>query len=415
MKIKQIFSREILDSRGNPTIETTVCLSNGIKAKAAVPSGASTGKHEAIELRDNNKKRYNGKGVLKAIKNVEQIIFPELKGLKVTDQVRIDNTMIKLDGTDNKANLGANAILSVSLACARAGALATKKPLYKYLRENYHLPEEKYRLPIATMNILNGGRHATNGLSCQEFMIIPKHRYFKDRVRIGAEVFHQLKTILKKQKLNTGVGDEGGFAPELDNNEQAIKLIIQAIKKAGYKPGKNVFLGFDLAASEFYKKSKYYFEKDKVLSAAELTSVLAEWLKKYPILSIEDPLAEDDWTNWQSLTKTLGKKVTIVGDDLFVTNVERLAYGIENKIGNAILIKLNQIGTLTETIEAIYLAKDNKYKVSISHRSGETADTFIADLAVAVNADFIKTGSLSRSERVEKYNRLMAIEQELFF
>lgn len=412
-EIKKIVSREILDSRGNPTLETKVYLQGGAVGKAAVPSGASTGAHEAVELRDNTK-RFGGKGVLKAVKNVNTTIAKSLVGQDASKQREIDERMIELDGTDNKKKLGANAILSVSLACARAAAKAKKKPLYKYIRSAYSLPEKKWRMPIATMNILNGGRHADNNLSCQEFMIIPIHKKFSERVRMGSQIFHSLKAILNDKGYATSVGDEGGFAPDLLNNERAIQLILKAIQISGFEPGKHVYLGFDIAASEFYRKGKYYFTSPSQASTADkMIRILDSWVRKYPILSIEDPLAEDDWENWTILTKKMGKKVTIVGDDLFVTNVERIQKGIDEKVGNAVLIKLNQIGTLSETIDAIYLAKKNGYKTSVSHRSGETADTFIADLAVAVNSEFIKTGSMSRSERIEKYNRLMEIEEEV--
>lgn len=413
MKIKAIQAREVLDSRGNPTVEAKVTLENGISAVAKVPSGASTGSHEAVELRDGGK-RFGGKGVLKAIKNVNTIIAPALKGMSV-DKIRaIDERMIALDGTPNKANLGANAILAVSLACARAGSLAFDLPLYKYIRHIYGIKEKEYRLPIATMNILNGGRHADNGLSIQEFMIIPRHKLFRERVRMGSQIFHALANILSQKGYATAVGDEGGFAPALLNNERALQLIMEAIKYTGWEAGKHVFLGLDLAASEFARHGVYYFVGPKQgWRPSKMIDVLAQWVKKYPLISIEDPLAEDDWANWQALTQELGKKATIVGDDLFVTNPERLARGINEGVANAILIKPNQIGTLSETIDTILLAKQNGYQTSVSHRSGETSDTFIADLAVAVNSEFIKTGSMSRSERVEKYNRLMEIELEL--
>ncbi len=329
-------------------------------------------------------------------------------------QRRIDGVMLKLDGTENKKRLGANAILSVSLASCRAASASKGIPLYRHIRRVFSLKEKGWRLPVPTMNILNGGRHADNNLSVQEFMIIPLHKRFSERVRIGSQIFHSLSEILNKKGYSTGVGDEGGFAPDLLNNERAIQLIIQAIKKAGFVPGKNVFLGFDIAASEFYRRGKYYFVSPRQASTADkMVRVLSGWVKKYPIMFIEDGLSEDDWDNWKILTKKLGKKVSLVGDDLFVTNVERIQKGINEKVGNAVLIKLNQIGSLSETIDAINLAKKNDYKVAVSHRSGETADTFIADLSVAVNAEFIKTGSLSRSERVEKYNRLMKIEGEV--
>ena len=414
MKIKQITAREILDSRGNPTVEATVELADGSVGMAAVPSGASTGVHEAVELRDGSTKRYGGKGVLKAVKNVNTKINKALVGKDARDQKKIDKIMIDLDGTENKSKLGANAILAVSLANCRAVAISTGIPLYKYIRSVYRLKEKGWRMPVATMNVLNGGRHADNNLSIQEFMIIPKHRYFRERIRMGSQIFHSLSAILNQRGYNTAVGDEGGFAPDLLNNEKALQLLMQATKTAGFIPGKNVFIGMDVAASEFFRKGKYYLDGNKRgYTAEKMTRVFSTWIEKYPIISIEDPLAEDDWDNWKKLTKKLGKKVSIIGDDLFVTNKKRLQRGIDEKVANAILIKLNQIGTLTETIETINLAKKKKYKISVSHRSGETADTFIADLAVAVNADFIKSGSLSRSERVEKYNRLMKIEQEV--
>jgi enolase len=388
-------------------------LENGIIGVSKVPSGASTGSHEALELRDGGK-RYGGKGVLKAIKNINTIIAKNLIGLEVEDLKNLDKKMLELDGTKNKTNLGANAILAVSMASARAGAESKKIPLYKYLRKVYAIAEKDFRLPVPTMNILNGGRHADNGLSIQEFMIIPRHKLMSERVRMGSQIFHALANILSQKGHATAVGDEGGFAPELLNNERALQLIMEAIKYTGWIPGKHVFLGLDIAASEFFHSKKYYFvNKKQGWTADKMIDTYKQWIKKYPIISIEDGLSEDDWDNWQKLTKEIGDKVTLVGDDLFVTNTQRLQMGINKKVANAILIKLNQIGTVSETIDAIMLAKQNNYKVSVSHRSGETADTFIADLAVAVNSEFIKTGSLSRSERVEKYNRLMEIEIEL--
>ena len=394
-------------------MRASVLLSDGSAGVAAVPSGASTGTHEALELRDEGK-RYGGKGVLRAVKNVNTTIAKALVGMEAGNQRALDNAMLKLDGTENKNKLGANAVLAVSLAHARAAAASAGMPLYKWLRHNFKLLEKTWRMPVLTMNILNGGRHANNGLSMQEFMIVPIHRVLSERVRIGAEVFHALAELLHKKGFRTGVGDEGGFAPELPNNEQAIKLIMQAIKEAGYVPGKHVALAIDLAASEFFRHEKYYVDNPKEgWSADKLIDMLQLWVRRYPIVSLEDCLAEDDWTHWAKLTKRLGGDVALVGDDLFVTNVKRIQMGIDQKVANAVLIKLNQIGTLSETIDAIYLARTHKYRVSVSHRSGETADTFIADFAVAVNAEFIKTGSLSRSERVEKYNRLMEIEREL--
>lgn len=406
MKIKQIQAREILDSRGNPTIRTRVILDSGVIGEAAAPSGASTGSHEAMELRDGGR-RYGGQGVLRAVKNVNGAIAKLLIEMDCAKQEEIDKKMIETDGTENKSRLGANAILSVSLACARAAAVAEHKPLYKYLRDYFSFSNALFS-PIPMMNVLNGGKHADSGLEVQEFMIIPQQKKFSERVRAGAEIFHALKSLLQKQKFTIGVGDEGGFAPRLKNNEEALKILVKAIGSAGYSPGKEVALAIDAAASEFFVKEKYSFEGEK-LSAEELSKIYLSWVKKYPLISIEDPFAEDDWDAW----KNFKSDAITVGDDLFVTNVERLKKGIELGAANAILIKLNQIGTLSETMAAIKLAQKNKYKVIISHRSGETADTFIADLAVAVGADFIKTGSLSRSERVEKYNRLMEIESEI--
>jgi len=411
--IKKITAREILDSRGNPTVEATVELSGGWTGTAAVPSGASTGTYEAVELRD-DAKRYGGKGVLKAVKNVNTSMARKLRGKDAMNQKKIDQLMLDLDGTENKKKLGANAILAVSLAVARAQAEACGLPLYKSIRKNFKLKEKGWRLPIPTMNILNGGRHADNNLTVQEFMIVPLHKRFAERVRMGSQIFHSLSALLNQRGYSTAVGDEGGFAPDLINNERALKIIMQAIKISGFTPGRNVHLALDVAASEFYRKGRYYLASSKQAATADkMIRSLIEWVKKYPIMSLEDGLAEDDWDNWKLLTRKLGKKIRIVGDDLFVTNTERIQQGIDNKVANTVLIKPNQIGTLTETIAAIYLAKKNNYQISISHRSGETADTFIADLAVAVNAEFIKTGSLSRSERVEKYNRLMKIEEEV--
>lgn len=413
MKIKQITAREILDSRGNPTIEAKVILVNGSVGVAKVPSGASTGVHEALELRDGGK-RYGGKGVLKAVNNVVKTIAPALKGMEVDDIQKLDETMIELDGKEDKSKLGANAILSVSLAAARAGANSARVPLYKWIRKSFRLKEKDYRLPVPMMNILNGGRHADNGLTIQEFMIIPRHKLFRERVRMGSQIFHSLAQILSVKGYTTSVGDEGGFAPELSNNERALQLLQEAVKQSGFEPGNHVYFGLDVAASEFFQRGAYYFVSKKQSSTAEkMLSTYKEWAKKYHLLSIEDGFAEDDWDNWHKLTKELGSKVALVGDDLFVTNVDRIERGIKENVANAVLVKPNQIGTLTETIAAITLAKKNNYQTIISHRSGETADTFIADLAVAVNSDYIKTGSLSRSERIEKYNRLMEIEVEL--
>lgn len=411
--IRGVYAREILDSRGNPTVEATVELADGSFGIAAVPSGASTGTHEAIELRD-GAKRFGGKGVLKAVKHVNTLIAKTLSGADALKQRAVDTAMLQLDGTPNKRRLGANAILAVSLATARAAASSRQMPLYRSIRASFGLKERGWRMPIATMNVINGGRHADNNLSIQEFMIIPVHQRFAERVRIGSQIFHSLAQILSKKGYSTGVGDEGGFAPELVNNEQALKLLVEAITVAGFIPGKQVFLGMDMAASEFYRGGRYYLMSNKQASTADkVVRVCGEWIEKYPLLSIEDPLAEDDWENWKLFTRQHGKRITIVGDDLFATNPKRIQQGISMHVANAVLIKVNQIGTLSETIDAIQLAREHGYKVSVSHRSGETADTFIADLAVAVNAEFIKTGSLSRSERVEKYNRLMKIEQEV--
>lgn len=415
-KIKSIAAREILDSRGNPTVSVTVKTEAGVQAEAAVPSGASTGEHEALELRDGNQNRYNGKGVLKACKNVEKKIAPALKGVEVTKQRHIDNVMIELDGTDNKSKLGANAILGVSLACARAGATARNWPLYKYIRNVYRLKYKGYKLPLPMMNVLNGGRHANWAIDFQECIIIPQMKKFSKRVQAGAEVFHELGRILDKRGYVTSVGDEGGYAPRLGSNEKAFKLIMSAINAAGYEPGKHITLGSDVAASEFYNgnKNRYELKVDgKNLTAGQLTALYKRWIKKYPFETLEDGLDQDDWENWVTHTEKLGEDLALVGDDLFVTDVERLRLGINMGVANSILIKLNQVGSLSETVDAIRLAHRNGYSTAISHRSGETADTFISDLSVAVNSEYIKAGSLSRSERLEKYNRLMQIEDEL--
>ncbi len=407
MKIKDIIAREILDSRGNPTVEVDVLLENGIKKRASVPSGASTGEREALELRDNDKSRYNGKGVLKAVKNVNEIIKPVIVGMDVFDQEKIDDAMIKLDGTKTKSNLGANAILGVSMACLKAAAAAKGMPLYQYVKGDK-------TMPIAMMNILNGGAHADNKLDFQEFMIIPQRSTIKERVRVGSEVFHALKTVLNERKLSTGVGDEGGFAPDLQSNTQGFELIMEAIKKAGYIPGEDVKLAIDVAASEFYDNGKYNLVGEKrSLTTDELIEYYEELVNKYPIISIEDPVDENDWDGFSKITKILGDKIQLVGDDLFVTNKKYLQKGIDMKAGNAILIKVNQIGTITETLQTIKLAKENGYKTIISHRSGETEDTTISDLAVGLNIGQIKTGSMSRTDRICKYNQLMRIEQEL--
>ena len=409
--ITEIRAREILDSRGNPTISTQVFLSSGTVGKAAVPSGASTGTHEALELRDGDLSRYFGKGVLKAVANVKEIIAPHIVGLDALDQEEIDKRLIQLDGTPSKKKLGANAILSVSMAAAHAASQATSLPLYNYLGK-----KETYRLPVPLINILNGGSHADNNVDIQEFMIVPTGSpNFSEAIRISAEVFHHLKKILQKKDYSTAVGDEGGFAPNLKSNEEALELILESIQKAGYRPGEDIFLAIDVAASEFFTDKKYFFKKSdgSKRSSDEMVNFYESLVQKYPIISIEDGFAEDDWEGWKLMTEVLGHRIQIVGDDIFVTNLERFKKGVERKIGNSILIKLNQIGTLSETIETIRYAHEKEYSTVISHRSGETEDTFIADLSVAVDSGQIKTGSLSRSERVAKYNRLLEIEEEL--
>ncbi|MEI7777723.1 MAG: phosphopyruvate hydratase [bacterium] len=411
--IKTIIGREILDSRGNPTVEVDVILKTGQLGRAAVPSGASTGSHEAIELRDDDPKRYGGKGVLKAVANVNTILRKNLSG-KTFDQKTLDKKMIELDGTENKGKLGANAILGVSLAFAHASALAEKKPLYKYFA-GIAKTGNSISLPVPMMNILNGGKHAENSTDFQEFMIMPVGaKSFKEALRYGAEIFHTLKKILHSRGLNTGVGDEGGYAPSLPSNEAAIQIILEAVTKAGYKPGKDVAIALDPAASEFYKDGKYYLASEKKsLTSAEMVEFYSGWVSKYPIVSIEDGLAEDDWTGWEALTKKNGKKLQIVGDDLFVTNIARLKMGIEKKAGNSILIKLNQIGTVSETIEAIKMANKAGMTAVVSHRSGETEDVTISHFVVGLGCGQIKTGSLCRSERVAKYNELLRIEEFL--
>ncbi|MFZ1804198.1 MAG: phosphopyruvate hydratase [Nitrospira sp.] len=409
--IREIKGRQIIDSRGNPTIEAEVTLESGAKGRAAVPSGASTGEKEAIELRDGDKKRWMGKGVSKAVSNISKVIAPELLGKEAFDQAGVDRAMIALDGTKTKSKLGANAILGVSLAVAKASANETGQPLYRYLGgANARV------LPVPLMNIINGGAHADNRLDLQEFMIMPiGASRFSEALRMATEVFHSLKALLKKKGLNTAVGDEGGFAPDLQSNEEALSLISQAIKEAGYKVGRDIALALDCAASEFYDKGRYVLEAEKnpERSSDEMISYYAKLLDRYPILSIEDGLSELDWKGWKILTEKLGKRVQLVGDDIFVTNVEIFSKGIKEGIGNSILIKLNQIGTLTETLDAIELAKRSGYTAIISHRSGETEDTTIADVAVATNSGLIKTGSLSRTDRVAKYNQLLRIEEEL--
>ncbi len=409
--IVDIIAREILDSRGNPTVECDVILESGAAGRAAVPSGASTGEHEAVELRDGDKRRYGGKGVLKAVRNVEESILPALRGMSAVDQMSIDQALIDLDGTPNKGKLGANAILGVSMAVARAAAVEVGLPLYRYLGG----PMTRM-MPVPLMNILNGGAHATNTVDFQEFMIVPVGaETFSDALRMGADVFHSLKKVLIHRKLATGVGDEGGFAPDLKNDEEALKVIIEAIESAGYAPGREIALALDVAASELHKKGTYTFKKSGAgtRDANGMIELYQEWMEEYPIVSIEDGLAEDDWDGWEAMTRQLGEKVQLVGDDLFATNTERLQRGIESSVANSILIKLNQIGTLTETLHAIETARNAGYLSVISHRSGETEDTFIADLAVGTSAGQIKTGSASRSDRVAKYNQLLRIEEQL--
>jgi enolase len=411
MKIKKIQAFEILDSRGNPTVEAFLELENGIQGHAMVPSGASTGEREACELRDGDKNRYGGKGVLKAVANVNKVIAPEIQGKSFKDQKELDLLMIGLDGTANKSKLGANAILSVSMAYARAEAKNAGISLYRYLGgENSNL------LPVPCMNVINGGAHADNNVDFQEFMIAPHNApSFTESIRMGIEVFHTLKTVLKQKNYNTGVGDEGGFAPNLKSNEEAVEVILEAIARAGYKPGTDVSICLDPATSEMWEDGKYKFSKStgKSISSDEMVRLWETWVNQYPIVLLEDGLAENDWPGWQNLTKTLGKKIELVGDDLFCTNKKILAEGISRGVANSVLIKLNQIGTVTETLETIKLAYKNGYNAFVSHRSGETPDTFIADLTVAVNAGHLKTGSGCRGERIEKFNQLMRIEREL--
>jgi len=410
-KIRQILAREILDSRGNPTVEAEVILDNNISAKAQVPSGASTGTREALELRDHDPKRYLGKGVLTAVNNIKSKIGPALINRESTSQDEIDKIMISLDGTPNKSNLGANAILAVSMACAKAGAKTTRVPLYQFLGK----PNKNFILPVPMMNIINGGAHGDNNIDIQEFMILPiGTNQFSEALRMGVEVFHTLKKILHQKGFNTNVGDEGGFAPNLPSNSAALEFILEAIQQVGYVPGKDIYLGLDVASSEFYQNNQYHLKGDnKILDALQFAEYLENLVKQYPIISIEDGMAENDWSGWNILTSKLGNKIQLVGDDLFVTNTAILKEGIEKKIANSILIKLNQIGTLTETLDAINTAKKAGYTTIISHRSGETEDSFIADLAVGTSAGQIKTGSLCRSDRVAKYNQLLRISEEI--
>lgn len=407
-EILSINAREILDSRGTPTVEVDVVTTQGNLGRAAVPSGASTGAHEACELRDGDKSYYLGKGVKKAVQNVKEKIAPELIGAMVADQVAIDKALINLDGTDNKTKLGANAILGVSLACAKAAALDAGLPLYRYVGGS-----QAHKLPVPLMNVLNGGAHANNGLDVQEFMVVPTvNNSFSDSLRAGSEIFHTLKKILNEKGLSTAVGDEGGFAPVLKGNKEALELLMKAIEKAGYKAGENVFLALDVAATELFNDDKYTWEGKK-LSPAELMGVYKEWKSQFPLVSIEDGFSEDDWTGWKIVTENLGSKLQLVGDDLFVTNPKRLKMGIDKEVANALLVKVNQIGTLTETAEAVSLAQRHQYHTVMSHRSGETEDTTISDLAVALGCHQIKTGSLCRGERTAKYNQLLRIEEQL--
>ncbi|MFN5356106.1 MAG: phosphopyruvate hydratase [Bacteroidota bacterium] len=411
--IVALHAREILDSRGNPTVEAEVFTQNGFSGRAAVPSGASTGKHEAAELRDNDKGRYLGKGVTKAVNNVATVIAEELKGMSVLDQRALDEAMIRLDGSENKSRLGANAILAVSLAAAKAAAAESGQSLYRYVGG-----VNACTLPLPMMNILNGGAHADNRIDFQEFMVMPAGATsFSESLRMGTEVFHALKGVLKSKGLSTNVGDDGGFAPNLQSNEEAIQAVLEAIEKAGYHPGQDMFIAIDAASTEFYDEAsgEYVFKKSTGdrLSSTQMVAFWNDWCKKYPIISIEDGLSEDDWKGWADLTATLGQRIQLVGDDLFVTNSKRLQQGIAQKTANSILVKVNQIGTLTETIDAVNLAKENGYTAVMSHRSGETEDSTIADLAVALNTGQIKTGSASRSDRIAKYNQLLRIEEDL--
>ncbi len=416
-KISRIVARQILDSRGNPTVEADVVLEDGSRGRAAVPSGASTGEHEALELRDADKTRYLGKGVLRAVENVNTVIARAVRGLNVTDQVALDRRMIELDGTPTKSKLGANALLAVSMAAARAASVTERQPLYRYLAR-YASEHEANMLPVPMMNILNGGAHADNSVDLQEFMVMPiGAASFSDALRMGVETFHSLKTVLQKRGYSTAVGDEGGFAPNLKSNEEALEVVLEAITAAGYVAGKHISVAIDPAASEFYisASNRYVFKKSDKSSRTpeQMTAFWESWVRQYPIVSIEDGLAEDDWAGWKHLTTVLGKQIQLVGDDLFVTNTSRLQRGIAEGIGNSILIKLNQIGTVTETVEAIEMARRAGYTSIVSHRSGETEDTFIADFVVAMGSGQIKTGSASRTDRIAKYNQLLRIEEEL--
>jgi enolase len=416
-KIKKICAREILDSRGNPTVETEIELESGIKTSAAVPSGASTGTYEALELRDGDKNRYGGQGVLIAAENVNTKISEAIVGMEIFEQEMIDKKMIELDGTENKSNLGANAILGVSLAVARAAAMEKNIPLYKYISETFKISIKKFNLPVPMFNIINGGKHSDSGLSIQEYKLVPNGvKTFKEQLRAGSEIFHSLEKILSEKGYGVSVGDEGGFAPKLESNAQALEFINLAVEKAGYKKREEINIGIDAAANSFYNKNeeKYIFKPENSLLVKEsLVNIYNEWIGKYNVISVEDGLSEDDWEGWRAMNEKIGDKIVLIGDDLLVTNIKRLKKAIEEKACNAVLIKVNQIGTLTETIECIKLAKKNKMKTVISHRSGETTDDFISDLAVGTGANFIKSGSLSRGERICKYNRLLRIEEEL--
>lgn len=415
-KIKKIFAREILDSRGNPTVEVEIELESGIKTLAAVPSGASTGTHEALELRDGDKSRFSGLGVQKAVVNVNEKIAKEIEGMEVSAQKEIDEKMIALDGTENKSNLGANAILGVSLACARAAAMEKKIPLYEYIAETFDFGK-KFKLPIPMFNVINGGQHSDSGLSIQEYKVVPNGiKTFKEQYRAGSEIFHQLKKILTEKNQSVGVGDEGGFAPHLESNAEPLELINLAIEKAGYKKGEEVNIGIDAAASSFYdeKEKMYIFKPDNAsINRETLINIYNEWTQKYNVISVEDGLEEGDWEGWRMLNEKMGEKIMLIGDDILVTNVKMVERAIAEKACNSVLIKVNQIGSLTETIECMKLAKKNGMKTVISHRSGETTDDFISDLAVGVGAEYMKSGSLSRGERICKYNRLLRIEEEI--
>lgn len=416
-KITKIFAREILDSRGNPTVEAEVVLESGVKSTAAVPSGASTGSYEALELRDKDESRYSGLGVLQAVANVSEKIVPEIVGMEVGQQEEIDKKMIKLDGTENKSNLGANAILGVSLAVCRAGAMEKSLPLYKYIAEIYKLQNKKYKLPSPMFNVINGGQHSDSGLSIQEYKIIPNGIVtFKEQLRAGSEIYQKLKSILSSKNYSVSVGDEGGFAPKLENNAEPLELMKKSVEEAGYKFGSEVNLGVDAAASSFFneQENQYFFKPENaVLSREMLINIYNEWAQKFNVISIEDGLNENDWEGWRIMNEKMGEKTMLIGDDLLVTNVKRLKQAIKEKACNAVLIKVNQIGTLTETIDCIKLAKKNKMKIVVSHRSGETSDDFISDLAVSTNADYMKSGAPCRGERICKYNRLLKIEEEI--